>query len=363
MSHQVPTNLDLGLTHGVLLIGVLFAALLVEFSSREIFIQETQSFQGVLTVQVYQYYQDFPDDPRKIKILVATLWILGLIQLALISHSVYFYLVISWGNVQALRQMILPLAIHLFFVAFSILFAQLFFLYRIWVFSQRNVWIVGPVFVCCLGTFGFILAGAAFIITRFQFPGAMIGMLTIGTVTDILIAALLCYYVHKRSEETRYMRVTSTLVTQVIRYTVATSGLTSVIMLSCLFAVRTAQPSQPRLSSLDAPALHSLYEDNSSQALHFSSGRTYANAVLVNLNARSKIRETLDNMEPSFARTLELGGSSSAIRRLPRLSSRSLEHSSRFTTSPSRSITRENKPFMQVPLNAYPPQSFRPPLP
>lgn len=329
MSHQVPTNLDLGLTHGVLLIGVLFAAF----------------FQGVLTVQVYQYYQDFPDDPRKIKILVATLWILGLIQLALISHSVYFYLVISWGNVQALRQMILPLAIHLFFVAFSILFAQLFFLYRIWVFSQRNVWIVGPVFVCCLGTFGFILAGAAFIITRFQFPGAMIGMLTIGTVTDILIAALLCYYVHKRSEETRYMRVTSTLVTQVIRYTVATSGLTSVIMLSCLFAYITA----PRTFIFIA--------------LHFSSGRTYANAVLVNLNARSKIRETLDNMEPSFARTLELGGSSSAIRRLPRLSSRSLEHSSRFTTSPSRSITRENKPFMQVPLNAYPPQSFRPPLP
>ncbi|KAF5347552.1 hypothetical protein D9756_010694 [Leucocoprinus leucothites] len=98
-------------------------------------------------------------------------------------------------------------------------------------------------------------------------------------------------------------------------------------------------------------------------ALHFSSGRTYANAVLVNLNGRSKLRETLDKMEPSFAKTTELGGSSSIIRRLPRLGASTYEHSSHFTTISSRSAAREIKPVVQVPSDTYPPRPFRHSLP
>ncbi|KAF5347557.1 hypothetical protein D9756_010691 [Leucocoprinus leucothites] len=323
MSHA--TDLDLTPTHGVLLIGVLFATF----------------FQGVLTVQVYQYYQDFPDDPRRIKILVAALWILGLIQLVLVSYTIYYYLVVNWGNVQVLKQKIFPLSLYLFFVALSILFSHLFLLYRIWIFSQRSVWIVGPVFVCCLGTFGLIFAGATSILIGFQFPGDMSGSVVTATVTDVLIAALLCYYLRKRSEGTRDMKVTSTLVAQVTSYTVATSALTSLIMLASVFSYIAA----PRASI--------------AMALYFSSGPTYANAVLMNLNARSKIRETLENMEPSFAKTIELGGSSSAIRRLPRHGTSTREHLSRFTTSPSRPVTRE----ITVPLNAYPPRNFRHSLP
>lgn len=324
-----PTELDLAPTYGVLLVGVLFATF----------------FQGVLTVQVYQYYLDFPDDPPRIKILAAALWILGLIQLVLISHIIYYYLVANWGNVRVLEQMILPYSLHLFFIALSILLSQLFLIHRIWVLSNRSVWIVGPVFVCSLGTFVSVVLGGLFFQLGIHLPGGMLSMLIVGTVTDIMIAALLCYYVLKRSEGTRDMRVTNTLVTQIIRYTIATSGLTSIIMLSCILTY-IAFPS-PFICI----------------ALHFSSGRTYANAVLVNLNGRSKLRETLDKMEPSFAKTTELGGSSSIIRRLPRLGASTYEHSSHFTTISSRSAAREIKPVVQVPSDTYPPRPFRHSLP
>ncbi|KAF5362332.1 hypothetical protein D9756_002580 [Leucocoprinus leucothites] len=138
-------------------------------------------------------------------------------------------------------------------------------------------------------------------------------------------------------------RVTSVLVAQVIRYTVATSALTSLLILACLFAYFAAP-------------LTFIYI-----ALHFSSGRTYANAVLVNLNARRKLREALESMEPSFAKSAELRGISSAIRRIPRLGDTSThEQSFRAPTNASRSMTGGNKlgPILQFPENVtHPPRS------
>lgn len=333
---MLPTTIEIPSTYGVLLIGVLFATF----------------FQGILTVQVYGYYQDFPEDPRATKTLVAVLWILDLIHLILISYQVYYYLIDSWGNVQGVTRIIIPLSLNFFPIAFSVLFSQLFFLYRIWIFSERSVWIVGPIFLCCLATFALISTMG--VLTSFQ-PRSiqlMLAMVIVGALTDILIAALLCYYVRKRSEGTRDMRVTSTLVTQVIRYTVATSAFTSLLILVCLFTY-FASPFTFAFVSL-----------------HFLSGRTYANAVLVNLNARRKFREALESMEPSFAKSADFAGISSAIRRMPTLNTNAslYEPSYRVHTSTtmSRSMTGENKckpPIMQAPPNTYQSDSRRHSLP
>ncbi|KAF5350543.1 hypothetical protein D9756_008728 [Leucocoprinus leucothites] len=274
-----PADFDLSPTYGVLLIGVLLATF----------------FQGVLTIQAYQYYQDFPEDPRATKIFVAVLWILDFVQLIFISYTVYYYLVVNWGNVQALMRLILPFSLHLFPVSFIILFSQLFFLYRIWIFSQRNVWIVGPIFICCLGNFGLVFATGMFAVTnRPVFSQAMITMVTVGSGTDIMIAALLCYYVRKRSEGTREMK------------------------------------------SLD-PSIRSL-------------------------NARRQFRETLESIEPSFANSRELGGISTAIRRIPRLGTSTRGFSPLFPTIASQSIAEGNdvkfeiESLVQVPLTTYPPR-------
>ncbi|KAJ3560709.1 hypothetical protein NP233_g10661 [Leucocoprinus birnbaumii] len=291
---------------------------------------------GVLTVQVYAYYQDFPEDSRAIKILVAVLWIIDLIDLILISYPIYYYLVTSWGNVEGLARQVVPLSITFYPIAFSILFSQLFLLYRIWIFSQRNLWVVGPVFLCSLAAFSLIAVLGALAPTRPRYVQGMVAMVVVVALTDLLIAVLLCYFIRKRSEGTRNMRVTSTLVNQVIMYTVATGAFTSALIIACLIAF---------FFSSTFIAI----------CLHFLSGRSYANAVLVNLNARRKFRETLDSMEPSFAKSAEIGNSSSVIQRMPRLGNLSvLERTSGAPTSVSRSVITENKhfvePYLQAPL-------------
>ncbi|KAJ3563271.1 hypothetical protein NP233_g9047 [Leucocoprinus birnbaumii] len=170
-------------------------------------------------------------------------------------------------------------------------------------------------------------------------------MLIVGVIipskleADFLIAALLCYYVLKRSEGTRHMRVTSTLVNQIIRYTVATSALTrrSVIIIASL------------ITFVIAP--YTFFY----MALQFSSGRTYANAVLVSLNARRKFRKTIEDIEPSFAKSSQLAEISNAIRRLPRLTTISTQdYSSGVSSFPSQATSREKEPqpFSQVPSSS-----------
>ncbi|KAJ3554250.1 hypothetical protein NP233_g12462 [Leucocoprinus birnbaumii] len=90
-------------------------------------------------------------------------------------------------------------------------------------------------------------------------------------------------------------------------------------------------------------------------ALQFSSGRTYANAVLVSLNARRRFRKTIEDIEPSFAKSSQLAGISNAIRRLPRLTTISTQdYSSGVSSFPSQATSREKKPqpFSQVPSSS-----------
>ncbi|KAJ3572084.1 hypothetical protein NP233_g3324 [Leucocoprinus birnbaumii] len=324
-------HFDLASTYGVLLVGVLFAAF----------------FQGILTVQAYQYHQNFQEDSRATRLLVSLLWILGFLQLVLISYSIHHYLVRHWGDTEAAVQYILPLRLHLFLVALSILLSQSFFLYRIWVLSECNVWVVGPVSVCILGTFASVFTEGMITVTRPQIQGGVIGMVIVGTFTDILIASSVYYYIRERSHETRQMRMTSTIVNRIIWYTVATTALTRIY------------------NTLYPVALSDFV-----QALHFSSGRTYANAVLVkfvvsytfalskltnlapSLNARRRLRETLENLEPTFGKIREFSqGTSSAVPRVPEPSTKcqgySLLARSRWPVGTDRST-------VQKPLETYP---------
>ncbi|KAJ7331388.1 hypothetical protein DFH08DRAFT_966399 [Mycena albidolilacea] len=75
-------------TYGSLLIGAFFAIFL----------------QGMLTVQAYIYYESFPTDSKKLKSLVAVVWVLDLAHLIFICHLVYHYLIANWGNDAALLQ-------------------------------------------------------------------------------------------------------------------------------------------------------------------------------------------------------------------------------------------------------------------
>ncbi|KAF9445954.1 hypothetical protein P691DRAFT_239638 [Macrolepiota fuliginosa MF-IS2] len=314
---------SLASTQGAMLIGVLFAV----FS------------QGILSVQVYDYYMNFSDDPRRTKFFVALLWALDLTHLALIAYSIYYYLILNWGDTPALSHRIAAFNWQLLFIGLSTLLSQTFFLFRIWIFSERNVCIVTPVLLSILATFSLLIAGFGRT-SRTITAGGPAPLFIAGAVTDFMIAGILCYYVRKKSEGTRRMRLTRTLVNQVIRYTVATTALTSLLVLACL----TAYLAAPHTSFFIA--------------LHFSSGRTYSIAVLVNLNARRKFRETIGSVEASFVKSTEYAGVSRGMPG-PRLNRSTLDQPSRGTTTRSgiATVPTVSEISVRLPLRTYPPRS------
>ncbi|KAJ7800614.1 hypothetical protein B0H14DRAFT_2387068, partial [Mycena olivaceomarginata] len=231
-------------------------------------------FQGVLTVQAYIYYESFPDDLRRVKLLATKLtgaFISGLrhkglldaTHLVLISQSCYHYLVTNWGNGPALLVATHSLDLHLIFVGTATLLCQGFFLHRIWMFSRHNWMLTGILTAACLATFcngdPFIctdLAGAERRI--FQRPHRRsVALFALGGVVDVAIAVVLVVYLQQG--KTHFDR-TNFVVARVVHYTVATGLATryriseldryaskpshSVLAIGCLAAVRSAPINQ-----------------------------------------------------------------------------------------------------------------------
>ncbi|KAF7316036.1 ANK-REP-REGION domain-containing protein [Mycena indigotica] len=256
-------EVDLSVTYGAMFVGVLFATF----------------FQGVLTLQTYLYYANFPKDHIFIKLLVACVWLLDVAHLVLISQSCYHYLVQSWGDGAALLISTQELDLHLVFVGFACFVCQCFFLSRIWNFSQRNWMLTIVLGIPCLVIF-ILEATISGEISRIpsvsafdQFTGEVLSVFALAAAVDLAIAIILVWYL--RQGKTSFDR-SSFVVDRIVQYTVATGLATSVLAVADLI-VYLATPNTFIFI-----------------AMHFSMGRLYTNALLATLNSRQKLRQALE---------------------------------------------------------------------
>ncbi|KAF9051370.1 hypothetical protein BJ165DRAFT_1448331 [Panaeolus papilionaceus] len=248
-------------TYGSLLIGVLFATF----------------FQGILTVQAFNYYDSYPNDPPKLKLLVAFVCALDTAHLGLICQSIYHYLVTNWGFTPALAQLTDTLNLHLIFTALSCFICQLFFLERIWVFSRKNTWVVAFLFCVCLVPCVLDIVITIFSIAHVKvnvsFIPPIIGVIFVsGALGDVLIASFLCHYLHKEGGD---FERTRSVISRVVQFIVATGLATSVLAVAAVIAFYVRHDGMYFI------------------AIHFSLGRTYTNALLATLNARQHMRAML----------------------------------------------------------------------
>ncbi|KAJ6525134.1 hypothetical protein B0H19DRAFT_1276223 [Mycena capillaripes] len=262
---------EMDVTYGAMFIGVLFATF----------------FQGVLTLQAYIYYESFPDDLSRIKLLVGIVWLLDVTHLILICQSCYHYLVTNWGIAPALLISTHELDLHLIFVGIATLVCQGFFLHRIWMFSKRNWVLTGVLTAACLATFALEVLLSAQIL---QVPSVayfsahtaeVMALFLLGAVVDVAIALVLVFYLQQGRT---HFDQTNFVVAQVLHYTVATGLATSVLAVACLAAY------------LAAPHTFIFI------AMHFSLGRLYTNALLATLNSRRNLRQStqIQRSPPSF---------------------------------------------------------------
>ncbi|KAJ7885472.1 hypothetical protein B0H14DRAFT_2563806 [Mycena olivaceomarginata] len=165
-------------------------------------------FQGVLSVQAYIYYENFPEDPLSLKALVGFVWTLDFVHLVLISHAAYYYLVTNWGNVAALALTTIELDLHLVFLSVATITCQAYFLHRVWRFSNRNKLLTGVLATGCTSTLVLdLLLAAQTIAGRYSTKIApsskreSIAVFSTGGANDLAIALVLCWYMQRRKSE------------------------------------------------------------------------------------------------------------------------------------------------------------------
>ncbi|KAF9064537.1 hypothetical protein BDP27DRAFT_1333391 [Rhodocollybia butyracea] len=254
---------NLNSTYGAMLIGVLFSTFL----------------QGVLTLQTVTYYDSYPKDPISTKLVVATVWCFDTFHLILIAQSAYHYLISNWGFLPALLESTWELDLNVTFIGLSTFACQLFFLKRIWVFSGRNWIMVGVLAaLCCVTLVVDIIVTVQILEHRsvaefgVQKTGILVAFIS-GAVADVTIASLLTFYIRRNRSG---FEKTDSLITLIVRYTVTTGVVTSLLGIFTLVAY-----------FLSPDGLTFI-------AMHFCLGRLYTNALLATLNSRSKLRATLE---------------------------------------------------------------------
>jgi len=246
-------------TLGTMLIGVLFATFL----------------QGMLTLQLYYYFDQFNNDHWSVKMLVLSVWSLDLIHLILVMHGLYHYTVTNWGNFAALPVSTWQLDSHVAVTGIVSFLCQGYFLKRLYVLSDKNWFIViwpllGAAASCALDLAITIKIIETPLFSEFaRTTPEAIGTFSLTALTDAVIALLLCFYLARQKT---HFKQTQTLIRKVIKYTITTGLFTSVVAIISLITFVLKENTFVFFST------------------YFSLGSLYTNSLLASLNTRQSLR-------------------------------------------------------------------------
>ncbi|KAF8994485.1 hypothetical protein BDQ17DRAFT_1095337 [Cyathus striatus] len=232
---------------------------------------------GVLTTQVFVYFQRYPADKPGYKILVGGLWALECLDQFFIGHAVYYYTIRNYASPLVLLSgtIIWTLLIQIILGCFVGTIVKACFAMRVWRFSNRNILVTGFIVLLIAAQLGL---GIVYTVRSFQLDKLelvdqlkLIASLSLGAglITDTLIAIALCYFLRKLRTG---FRKSDTLVNRLCMYAINTGALTSAVSLCTLL-----------LYNLRPKAFHFM-------ASYFVLGKLYAISFLCTLNTRKAIR-------------------------------------------------------------------------
>ncbi|KAJ7828024.1 hypothetical protein B0H14DRAFT_3719587 [Mycena olivaceomarginata] len=179
---HLPFSLDA--TFGALELGVLFSVFLF----------------GVLTVQVYLYFVQYPKDPRGFKWMVAMVWILDLGHTIAICHCIYTITVTKYGQPTIIILPPKSLDISIFLSGFIGPLEQVDFVFLPW--PQSDFTVPLPIFCATLsllrfggstGLFAISLAGPTIQSYLIREKWLIEAVVILGAAVDVILAVALCY--------------------------------------------------------------------------------------------------------------------------------------------------------------------------
>ncbi|KAG9082179.1 hypothetical protein FRC06_005185, partial [Ceratobasidium sp. 370] len=204
-------------------------------------------FYGILTLQTYIYWVRYVHDSRFDRLFVVALWVIDTLQLIFICHMQYWYVVENFANPVALQ-------------------------YNNWSFNMEVgltaiITFMGLISFTQLG-FGLGCFGMVWVLKMWQqfieYRWLVAGWLASAALCDVLIVYMLSTAL--MTQRTGFGR-TDALIDKLLRYTINTGLLTSIIAITDLIAFCT-------MNNL----VHLCF--------NFILGKLYTNTLLATLNAR-----------------------------------------------------------------------------
>ncbi|EIW82509.1 hypothetical protein CONPUDRAFT_81986 [Coniophora puteana RWD-64-598 SS2] len=243
---------------------------------------------GITCVQTWFYFSDYEKDGLPMKLLVTAVLLSDTVHQALITHTVYTYLVSNFGNPVELGELVWSLIVEVLFNGFTALMVQSFLAWRIWKLSNGCIWRTGSVMTLVIGEFVCVViyVSKGINLQTFAELTALKSLsMTVNAVAaagDVLIAMFLCHLLH--GARTGFSRSDS-MINRLIVFTINTGLLTSLCAIASLVSIVAAPTTFIYIS------------------FYFCLGRLYCNSLLATLNARRALRgEAREDMSLSLQR-------------------------------------------------------------
>ncbi|GLB40665.1 hypothetical protein LshimejAT787_0805360 [Lyophyllum shimeji] len=231
-------------------------------------------FYGLTCMQSYTYFRSKKDRPC-FRMVILLLWFLDTLQLALVTHGLYFYLVSSFGNILALLTPTWSFISQIYVTCASDIIVRCIFGCRVWRLVGRSKVLAACIAAVSVLTLGTGFAFATKISTdklRFGGFGTISHFLYIalgsGVAVDLLIAVSLCWSLSK--SRTGFKK-TDSIVNTLMMYAINTGLLTTICAAAC-FITYAVWPHEFTFI-----------------AIYFSLPKLYLNSLLATLNSRDTL--------------------------------------------------------------------------
>ncbi|KAJ7685484.1 hypothetical protein DFH06DRAFT_44481 [Mycena polygramma] len=230
---------------------------------------------AVLAFQTFLYFQIFPGDALRYKILVAWIWLTDAAHTIVICTSVWEYAIVNF-SVNTTERIVPTLAATVATNALTTLTVNIFYGWRIHKMSKSNWWLTGPIMLLCATRTGLAFVTTTELILTKTFPVfqakfriVLIGGMAVSAVTDIVVSIARYYYL--RSLKQGYTG-TQEVVDAVVVFTVNDGLLTCAVILGVIICVVRMPHNFIWLG------------------VYFTVAKFYSNSVLATLNLRNWFR-------------------------------------------------------------------------
>ncbi|KAF9472515.1 hypothetical protein BDN70DRAFT_925653 [Pholiota conissans] len=233
---------------------------------------------GILVSQVFHYFRNYPGDKSSFKYLVVLLVVLETTDQCFIGHLVYYYGISNYldPTVFAKGEMTWSLILQLTVGAVVGTIVKVYFGFRVWRFSDRNIWITGLIMILAFGQLGLALAftieafklTTIFAVHQIQTLGTI--SLGVGVCTDIITAGALCFFLNRLRTG---LKSSDNLVDSLCSYAINTGVLTSSQALTICSKYNATPPNNLFFT-----------------ACYFILSKLYAISFMATLNTRRNVR-------------------------------------------------------------------------